>query len=57
MGEKLTLIGFIGLLIGFLSLVIGMPFHNPYMVFGGYGVCVIFPVLIIIGIMLDQEDD
>ena len=54
MGEKITIVGFIGLLIGFLSLVIGMPLHNPYMVFGGYGICVIFPVFIIIGITLED---
>jgi hypothetical protein len=54
MGEKLTLIGFISLLIGFLSLVIGMPLHNPYVVFDGYGICVIFPILIIIGITLED---
>ena len=57
MGRKIAIVGFAGLFIGFFNLIIGMPLHNPYMVFGGYGACVIFPVIAIIGIMSDQEDN
>ena len=57
MGKKITIVGFIGLFIGFFILIIGVPLRNPYMVFGGYGICVIFPVIAIIGVMLDQEDN
>lgn len=53
MGEKITIAGFIGLLIGLFNLIIGMLLHNPYMIFGGYGACVIFPIIVIMGIMLD----
>lgn len=57
MGKKIAIVGFVGLFIGLFNLIIGMPLHNPYMVFGRYGACVIFPVIVIIGIMLDQEDN
>ena len=53
MGKKITIVGFIGLFIGFFILIIGVLLRNPYMVFGGYGACVIFPVIAIIGVMLD----
>lgn len=53
MGKKIAIVGFVGLFIGLFNLIIGMPLHNPYMVFGGYGICVIFPVIAIIGVMLD----
>lgn len=54
MGEKIAITGFVGLFFGFFNLIIGMPFHNPYMVFGGYGACVIFPVIAMIGITLED---
>lgn len=54
MGKKIAIAGFIGLFISFFNLIVGMLFHDPYMVFGGYGACVIFPVIAIIGITLED---